>query len=71
MDDTSKGPRHWSPEHYADVQLCAEIGDTIETAAEFLGCSPDEVRQIARECGVKLAEGPPSSKTAKNGQSHD
>ena len=51
----------WTPEDYSDLDLCAEIGDTVQIAAAFLNVSEDEVRRVAKERGLVLKDEPVSN----------
>ena len=46
----------WSQQDMTDLILCAEIGDSLQTAAIFLRRSEDDIRQQALAFGVVLRD---------------
>ena len=50
------GFRPWSEQEVTDLMLCAEIGDSLQTAALFLMRDEDDVRQQAAALNVQLRE---------------
>ena len=46
----------WSQQDMTDLILCAEIGDSLQTVADFLRRSEDDIRQQAEAFGIVLRD---------------